>query len=465
MELLHNLLKSGLVLGLFYTIYGLLLKKETHFQWYRVFLIIGILLSFGLPFLMFTKKVYLAITETEQVNPLIKPIINSGVNTIDWLFFIGIIYFLGLLIMSTRFIHQCYSLYKIISKSAVEVFENQQYLDTSVRCTPFSFFNYIIINKKQHSKKELSMMLTHENVHSSQYHSLDILLSNLLLIVQWWNPMAWLYKKSMEENLEFIADTETIKKISCPKTYQYTLVKNTTTTVQPALATHFYQSLIKKRIIMLNKSASNSINRWKTILVLPLLALFLWSFNVREELNYVPTESTNPRLKITTKQHSDLKTLLTATKKSDTLKKNKQTTPLIIINGEISTKKILDALNSEAIKNIHVFKDETATNKYGSKGINGVIEIITKPIPSTIEVTHTVEAPSIPSKNTSLNNNRLKDPLYIIDGKEVSKQQFKNINNDNIKAVNVLKGKSATDKYGTKGENGVLEITLKKKEE
>ena len=106
--------------------------------------------------------------------------------------------------------------------------------------------------------------------------------------------MAWFYKKGVEENLEYIADSATVQQIESVKQYQLALVKASSTSPIPALTNNFYQSFIKKRIVMLNKSTSKKINAWKLILVLPLLAVFLWSFNINEVITYTETNSSVP---------------------------------------------------------------------------------------------------------------------------------------------------------------------------
>jgi len=465
MELLHYLFKSGLVLGLFLLIYSLFLKKETHFQWHRFFLIIGVLVSFGLPLLVFTQVIYIPTPVIEQGIPLVKKALNTEATTIDWAFFIGFFYFLGVMVMSLRFFQQCYGLFKIISKSSAMEFENQPYLDSSVTCTPFSFFNYIIIHKNLHTLEELSMILTHENIHRSQHHSLDILLANLLLIVQWWNPMAWLYKKSMEENLEFIADTETIKEISCPKAYQYTLVKNTATTIQPALATHFYQSLIKKRIIMLNKTASSNLSRWKTILVVPLIALFFWTFNMEAQIKFeqhdqettsyiVKAETTNKELKAIEKKFKSSKTQI----KFTGIKRNK--------------KKNITQINIKTRRSLaNSFKHGMTLENKKTKGIE-TFSLHIDPSSSDIILSSLFDdhpyTATFSEKGSSahlMDTDRTSKMLYIIEGEEISSEDVTAMNPNKIKSINVLKGNNATDKYGSKGVNGVVEITLKKTKE
>jgi hypothetical protein len=91
----------------------------------------------------------------------------------------------------------------------------------------------------------------------------------------------WLYQKAILQNLEFIADSEASKNISDKKAYQLTLLKITTQENCVVLTNHFYQSLIKKRIVMLNKNQSNKRNYWKYAFVLPLLGAFVFFFQVK----------------------------------------------------------------------------------------------------------------------------------------------------------------------------------------
>jgi len=90
----------------------------------------------------------------------------------------------------------------------------------------------------------------------------------------------WLYKKAMLQNLEFIADSEALKNISDKKSYQITLLKVTTHENCVAITNPFYQSLIKKRIVMLNKNQSKKVNSWKYALIIPILIGFLFYFQV-----------------------------------------------------------------------------------------------------------------------------------------------------------------------------------------
>jgi hypothetical protein len=127
----------------------------------------------------------------------------------------------------------------------------------------------------------LESILEHEKVHSDQKHTIDVLISRIFCILFWFNPIIWLYKKAILQNLEFIADSEASKKIADKKAYQYTLLKITTHETCVAITNHFYQSLIKKRIVMLNKNQSSKRNYWKYSAVIPALGAFVLLFQIR----------------------------------------------------------------------------------------------------------------------------------------------------------------------------------------
>ncbi len=292
METIVYILKSAGILSLFYVVYFAVLRKDTFFSINRQYLIGGIIASLLLPLLVFTKTIYVnapVINSLQYINPISLPnsTIHDSSYVIDWLKIGIFIYIIGALYMSLRFLKQLFSLYNLLRKYPSYKSNGFRFIKVDSDTAPFSFFKYIVYNPKLHTSADLKMILKHEQTHASQLHSIDVILSNFLLIIQWINPIAWLYKKSIEENLEFIADSETVVQVPSKKEYQLTLVKVlSSNTLQPVLTSNFYQSLIKKRIIMLHKKSSKTQNKWKLLLILPLLGVFLWSFNVEEEIKY-----------------------------------------------------------------------------------------------------------------------------------------------------------------------------------
>ncbi|WP_203293440.1 M56 family metallopeptidase [Luteirhabdus pelagi] len=293
MELFFPMLKSALVLSLFLGVYQLFLKQDTHFSLHRWFLLSGIAVSFILPFLIFETVVQkelpaeLLISQgAENFSPDAEETAMVSWITIGLYSYLIIVaaFFIRMLIQIGGLLHLLKDIRSIRKGTIV-------YHITNRSLAPFSFFNHIVYNPEQHSKAEVQMILAHETAHARQFHSIDILIANLLVCLQWFNPFAWIYRKSIMTNLEYLADRESISVAPSPKTYQLAMVKNALPLSTPALASTFYQSNIKKRIIMLNKNSSNRFHKFKIIAILPLLAVFFWSFNVKERVEWNSIET------------------------------------------------------------------------------------------------------------------------------------------------------------------------------
>ena len=142
---------------------------------------------------------------------------------------------------------------------------------------PFHFGNSIFINKQLHSLDELQEIVRHEFVHVKQKHSIDILWSELLCIVSWYNPFSWLLKRSIRQNLEFIADCKVLESGMNKKEYQYLLLKVIGNN-HFSIATKFNFSSLKKRIAMMNKMKTARMHIVKFLFILPLVAVLLIAF-------------------------------------------------------------------------------------------------------------------------------------------------------------------------------------------
>jgi len=184
---------------------------------------------------------------------------------------------MGVLFFLARFILQFWSVNKIINSREGKKTDSFSIIETDSNIAPFSFFNTIVYTKNMYTNEELEVILTHEKAHCTQYHTIDIIFSHILIALQWFNPFAWLYQKSIQQNLEFLADAATIHQNVSVSNYQNVLLKAITIQVQPnTITNNFHQSLIKKRIIMLHKKTSSK-QLWKLLLVIPLITGFIYS--------------------------------------------------------------------------------------------------------------------------------------------------------------------------------------------
>lgn len=289
--LLIYIAKASGILALFYLTYALFLKQETFYAINRCFLIIGLFTALLLPFATFTKYIEIVVTPTAfttQGEALATT--PEAAFPLDWTTFLFSIYLLGVLFLTTKFILQFSFLLKLIKRNTVVQKGKFHHVEINNPVTPFSFFNHIFYNPRPYSKEELSAIIKHEEAHSSQWHSLDILLTQIFTAFLWINPFSWLYRTTVKQNLEFMADACATKKVPSIKDYQYTLLKVSGNHLYSPLVNNFYNSLIKKRIVMLNKSRSNKRNILKVVFILPALAIFLVSFNTKEV--YIPKNTT-----------------------------------------------------------------------------------------------------------------------------------------------------------------------------
>jgi hypothetical protein len=299
---MEYLLKASAVIVVFYLCFYFFLKRETFFNHNRWFLLIGIVIALIFPLVVIpvhieiepilTPNNYVAISENIPLNiqqPIPQP-------KFEWQKLLPILYVIGLSVFLIQFLFQFGSLIVLLIKNPKNKDGIYTYVIVNNKISPFSFFKWIVYNPKSFTDEELNLMLTHEKVHASQLHSLDILLIQLACSVFWFNPLIWFYRKEVRQNLEYIADYTTQEKLNSKIEYQRLLLKTSVANHNIALSNNFYNSSIKKRIVMLKKSRSNRKKQLRYLLVLPLLCGLLMSMNT--EKVYVENESViNPSLK------------------------------------------------------------------------------------------------------------------------------------------------------------------------
>ncbi len=276
---------NGLLI-LFYLMYVLFLRKETFFTSNRWYLLTGLFVSITLPLLTFTKTIWIETTpipEFQTENIMVDNLENMRAiqePQFDWSVILLIIYGTISLLILLKIGIELASFFKKISNQNIQKLNNYSLVDSNSTENPFSFFNYIVINKNRFSENELQHILTHESIHVAQKHSLDVLLSKLFCALLWVNPIIWLYRKAILQNLEYIADKLSFEQIENKYDYQITLLKVVTHQHNLSITNQFYQSLIKKRIVMLHTNQSHKRNVLKYAFILPVLVGFMLLFQV-----------------------------------------------------------------------------------------------------------------------------------------------------------------------------------------
>ena len=197
----------------------------------------------------------------------------------------------GIAFMVARFIFQYLSL-KIMRSRAILIYDNGMKLyHVNKKIIPFSFGNAIYLNRGLHSDEELKEIIIHEFVHLKQKHSIDILFAEILCIINWYNPFAWLIRKAVRQNLEFIADRQVIGNGTDKKQYQYLLLKVFGTS-QFSIANQFNFSSLKKRIAMMNKMKSARTHLAKFLFLIPVLTIVLLAFRKQNTIENISNHDT-----------------------------------------------------------------------------------------------------------------------------------------------------------------------------
>ncbi len=435
------LIKSSGLIGLFYLAYFFMLRKETFFNSNRWFLLAGLFTSILLPLLVITKIIWIEPTPS-NINWANIPTTNyiQEKTFEDYLPLILIItYSVGTVIFLAKFAFDFFSLNSILKGKTIQKIADYKFVDITENLAPFSYFNTIVYNSRLYNATELENILEHEKVHSEQFHTIDVLISRLFCIVFWFNPFIWCYKKCILQNLEFIADSEALKKISDKKAYQITLLKITTQENCVAITNHFYQSLIKKRIVMLNRNQSKKWNSWKYTLILPALVGFVLLFQIKtiaQEKKSPNETQTKGEIIITIDKNFSDEEL----KKQAELFKKEYNCDLIFSEIERNSDNEIIGITVNHNKNIYgneTYKQHSNNpiNPFYIKGdLSGKVSIVDVAKNNKIEV---VEK-DVDSENDVVSITK----EIFIDGAKVSKDDMDKLDPNEIESMDVIKNPS-----------------------
>ncbi len=278
--MLHYIIQTMAFQLFFIIVYDLFLKNETFFNWNRAYLLGTTALSFVLPFIQIERfknavPQNFIITLPEVVLGQEK-VVNSSATEIpsvlvesslplwELLFYLGVILALGL------FLFKLTNILILIYKNPKTKVGKLKLVQLLKSTKAFSFFNYIFLGEHL-NEKEKESILSHEIVHVKQNHTLDLLFFEVLRIVFWFNPLVYIYQNKIMALHEFIADSNAIKQQNKSEYYQNLLSQVFETKHISFINPFFKQSLIKKRIVMLQKSKSKQIRLLKYALLIPMV--------------------------------------------------------------------------------------------------------------------------------------------------------------------------------------------------
>jgi len=278
------LIKSTICLTVFLGFYHLVLEREKMHQFNRYYLLISIVISLVIPFVTFEIiEIIPAVQNTESLIIDTIPITSTETAIQEKTNYIPIILWsLYSLISSILIIRFGKNSWKLISKTISNPkvkYKNANLILIDEKTLPHTFLNFIYINFEDYNNRNIEDELyTHELVHVTQKHTLDILFIEFLKVIFWFNPIFIFYKKAIQLNHEFLADEEIVKTYNNVPFYQNLLLQKGIGTQTIYLASNLNYLVTKKRLIMMTKSTSQKIATIKKIAIAPIMAVLIYFF-------------------------------------------------------------------------------------------------------------------------------------------------------------------------------------------
>lgn len=281
-------LKINVAIALFYAFYRLFFYKDTFFAWRRTALLCFFAVSTAVPLLniqhwivqqepmaamadLYAAVVLPELTLTPQPETDWRQLVADG---------IVVAYWLVAALLALRFLVQLAGIVRLARRCPTQKIDGTTVHLLPRAEGPFSFFRWIFVCPDAHTGDELHEILTHERTHARQWHSIDVLTGELACIVCWFNPFAWLMKREIRTNLEYMADEKVLETGHDSRTYQYHLLGLSHHKAAATIYNSFNVLPLKKRIIMMNKRRTRAIGRTKYLMFLPLAALLMIVSNI-----------------------------------------------------------------------------------------------------------------------------------------------------------------------------------------
>ncbi len=277
--MLMYLIKANVVLVVLFGFYQLISAGDTFFKWRRLSLLTIYVLSLLLP----TIDLSVLVNETAPLGNILPRMaynlpevtVKPTRDAFDWQQLAVWLYAGVALALLLRVFWQVVVVCRLAQRSERATLHGTAVCLLTGDYSPFSFFRWIFVNPVNKSPSQVKQILTHEQTHVAQWHSVDALLSQLFVAAFWFNPVAWLMRLQVRNNLEYLADRSVINGGTDKKAYQYHLLAVAYRTNVATITNNFNVLPLKKRIKMMNKQTSNPLTRFKYLLFVPLAVALL----------------------------------------------------------------------------------------------------------------------------------------------------------------------------------------------
>lgn len=299
------LLKSGILLLVFYFVYKFWLENEKMFRFNRAYLLASLVFSLIIPLQLFSvKSLFSNEINMIELEGIVIRTNNAILNKIDYssiaIYILSTVYIIAVIILIFRFVLNLYSFYKKMTKNEIQIIKNQKVILVQEQILPHSFWNAIFINAEEFKRGNIpAELIAHEKAHLKQKHTLDILFIEVLQILFWFNPLINLYKKAIKLNHEFLADEAVNIQFESVSTYQNLLLNIASNKDNVALASTINYLITKKRLLMMTKKQSpiKIVFKVFTIGIIYSMLLFVFSTQSAAQGNESQIISIDPILK------------------------------------------------------------------------------------------------------------------------------------------------------------------------
>ncbi len=265
------LIKSALSLSILYLSYEFLFRKEAYFRFSRIFLLSSVFLVIFLPLLPYNavsviSKTPFTLGEIVIYSQLshftLDEVVISANSQPDYFFstftigsILLTIYILGVIIRSLLFIFRLFQIQSLIRRSKTMNSDGLNFVFAEKGSPTYSFLKWIFVDPELFKKtNDFTAIVAHEKIHASEGHTYDLIFAELLTIIQWFNPFAYLLKKTIKENHEYITDQVVVSNYQDSHAYRLLLLEHSTKIKLNGLTHNFSYSLLERRLKMMKKS-------------------------------------------------------------------------------------------------------------------------------------------------------------------------------------------------------------------
>ena len=287
------IMKANLLLSVFTMLFVFLFRKETWFQLNRFYLLFGIVAALLIPVLkmslqtfqpvqfqvndikipLFPDDLYYPLTMDETVR---QPKINTLIPMVK------LVYFGGIGLFGLRLLLFFGKLFTLINRGVLRRNGATLFVETCQHVQPFSFFNFIFYHQTKALEKDFKTIVDHELVHIRQLHTIDLLITEILVGLFWFNPFVFLLQNTVRANHEFLADAAVVNRGTDKLEYLKILAVQATSNQFGSFGSHFKSSTLKNRFVMITKKRSTIIKSYKYLLLLPLLGILISAFSLKK---------------------------------------------------------------------------------------------------------------------------------------------------------------------------------------